>query len=265
MRTRVPCVSVAHQGARDHRLREAGPGAGKFVWEAAGLQNSVARYSQMVSVHEKSAHYTRKPTNISTSVPLTGCYWENAQLLRDQADAKSPDTGLCHWKWGDSTRELLVWFTSGKVLSSEVWDGNRAAFHTQRGVKPSGRSADVCNWNKRSYKLARLIWKPQHLKHRRLSTPSQVLLPALLPRLLTPQACVAQPRDRNTCVWCCSILSRRDSREKCSVCGETERHHSSSPWEQQRAADRTRTSFSMRVFPRVHAKNRRRDPIFPAP
>lgn len=34
---------------------------------------------------------------------------------------------------------------------------------------------------------------------------------------------------------------------------------------QQRAADRTRTSTSPRVFPRVHAKNCRRDPIFPAP
>lgn len=71
MQTRVPCVSVAHQGAGERRLREAGPGADKFVWEAAGLQNSVAHYSQMVSVHEKSAHYTRKPTNVSTSVPVT--------------------------------------------------------------------------------------------------------------------------------------------------------------------------------------------------
>lgn len=34
---------------------------------------------------------------------------------------------------------------------------------------------------------------------------------------------------------------------------------------QQRAADRTRTSPSLRVFPRVHAKNCRRDPVFPAP
>lgn len=52
-----------------------------------------------------------------------------------------------------------------------------------------------------------------------------VLLQVLLPWLLTPQACVTQPCNQNTCALCCSILSHRDSREKCFICRESEQHH----------------------------------------
>lgn len=89
----------------------------------------------------------------------------------------------------------------------------------------------------------KLIWKPWHLKHRHLTVLFWVLL--LLPWLLTPQACVTQPCNQNTCVLCCSILSHRDSCEKCSARGRLSSITflpSSVSNKQQRAANGTRIS-----------------------
>lgn len=141
------------------------------------------------------------------------CSHETRLMVR----ARIHGAGLCHWKQGDSN---WVWFTLAKLLSNEVWDGNRAAFRRQRGSNPLGRSIDTCNWNKSSYKLTRLIWKPRHLKHRHLSALFWAPLQVLLPQLLTPQACVAQPHNRNACVLCYSTLSRRDSCKKHCLQGD---------------------------------------------
>lgn len=214
----------------------------------------------------KCAHHVMKPANISTSVPLTGCYREDVLLPWDQADGESVDTQgwAVPLKGGDST---WIWFTLGKVLSNKVWDRNRAAFWW-RGGNPLGRSVDTCNWNKLSYKLVRLIWKPQHLKHRHRSALFWVLLQALLPQLLTPQACVTQPYNQNTCVLCYSILSRRDSREKHRLQGDwgASLVFLLVPTGNTRELPTEQGHRPHRGYSEGHVqKNHRRNPIFPAP
>lgn len=84
-----------------------------------------------------------------------------------------------------------------------------------------------------------------------------------------PQACVAQPYNQNTCVLCYSILSRRDSREKLSVCRETEEHHLSSFWCQEETPESCRQNKDIAltegILKGACKKNHRRNPIFPAP
>lgn len=71
-----------------------------------------------------------------------------------------------------------------------------------------------------------------------INPASEADLKALTPQAQTPNcallgASVAALASHttglcHTCVLCCSILSHRDSREKRSVCRETEQHHLSS-------------------------------------
>lgn len=129
-----------------HKLRAAAPGAG--LWRPVillGRQQDSEKSCRLFLngfLHEKYVNKTNKCFSKCLTnwlllgrcvAPVSPGWWWQLRYTGFHCAIRSEGTAR----------------TLRKVLS-KVWDRNRAAFCRWRGSNTSGRSVDICNWDKRS-------------------------------------------------------------------------------------------------------------------